>query len=70
MAQYESELTGFLRTLKQEKPQIEARQREGREMWWDRYPDADEQRRYQDSNVRQGAYVYYAPRPVKPAQES
>jgi hypothetical protein len=70
MAQYESELTGFLRKLKQEKPQIETQQREGREMWWDRYPDADAQQRYQASRVRQGAYVYYAPQPVKPAQES
>ena len=68
MAQYESELTGFLRKLKQEKPQIEASQREGREMWWDCHPDPDDLRRWQASSVHQGAYVYYAPQAVKPPE--
>ena len=30
---YESELTGFLRALVQSRPQIEAKQREGRALW-------------------------------------
>ena len=48
MKAYESELSGFLRTLKQQ-PQIEARQREGRALWWDRQLDADELQRWQAS---------------------
>lgn len=64
--QYESELTGFLRSLKQSRPQIEAKQREGRALWWDRRPDPDEQQRWQASRVRQSAYVYYQLEPAKP----
>jgi hypothetical protein len=67
---YESELTGFLRSLKQSRPQIEGTQREGRALWWDRRPDADEQQRWQASRVRQGAYVYYPQEPVKPGTEA
>ncbi len=65
MKAYESELTGFLRALKTERPQIEARQREGRALWWDRFPDAEQQQRWQAARVRQSAYVYYAPEPPK-----
>jgi hypothetical protein len=62
---YESELTGFLRSLKQQKPQIEAKQREGRALWWDKRLDADELQRHRASAVPQSAYVYYAPEPAK-----
>ena len=70
MANYESELTGFLRTLKRSHPEIERLQKEGRDLWWDRNPDADEQRRWQESRVPMGGYVYYLNAPVKPAQGS
>jgi hypothetical protein len=63
---YESELTGFLRSLKQQKPQIEAKQREGRALWWDKRLDPDELQRHRVSAVRQGAYVYYSPEQAKP----
>lgn len=69
MKAYESELTGFLRTLK-EQPQIEAHQREGRALWWDKQLDADELRRWRESRVCQSAYVYYTLPPVKPASGS
>jgi hypothetical protein len=62
---YESELTGFLRSLKQQKPQIEAKQREGRALWWDKRLDPDELQRHRASAVHQSAYVYYAPEPPK-----
>lgn len=58
MAQYESEVTQFLRELKAQRPELEARQREGRALLWDRQLDADEQRRWADSRVPQQAYVY------------
>ena len=70
MAAYESELTVFLKSLKRERPGIEARQREGRALWWDRFPDADLLRRWQEARVRQSAYVYYSAAPVKPASDS
>jgi hypothetical protein len=69
-AAYESELTAFLRSLKQSRPQIEAKQSEGRALWWDRRPDPDDQRRWQASRVPQGAYVYYDPESVKPGSGS
>ena len=58
MAHYESDVTKFLRDLKAQRPGIEARQREGRALLWDRQLDADEQRRWTESQVRQQAYVY------------
>jgi uncharacterized protein DUF3460 len=70
MATYESELTKFLRTMKQSRPGLEDRQREGRALWWDRHPDPDDLQRWQASRVRQSAYVYYAPEPVKSAAGS
>lgn len=71
MAQgYESDLTGFLRSLKQDRPQIEAKQREGRALWWDRHPDPDDLQRWQASRVRQPAYVYYPQEPVRPENDA
>jgi Protein of unknown function (DUF3460) len=66
MARYESELTGFLRTLRRDHPDIEQQQKEGRALWWDRAPDPDEQRRWQESRVKQTGYVYYLNEPVRP----
>jgi hypothetical protein len=70
MATYESELTKFLRTMKQSRPELEQRQREGRALWWDRQLDPDDLQRWQASRVRQSAYVYYGAAPVKPAAGS
>jgi hypothetical protein len=58
MAHYESDLTRFIRELKQKRPEIERKQREGREIWWDKQLDWDELRRYADSKVPQKGYVY------------
>lgn len=70
MAGYESELTVFLKSLQRAQPAIAARQREGRALWWDRFPDADTLRRWRESRVPQDAYVYYAPAAVKSAADS
>lgn len=70
---YESELTGFLRSLRKTHPGLERRQAEGRALWWDRKLDPDDLQRWQASQVRQPAYVYYPaapPAPVKPAADS
>ena len=58
MAMYESEITVFLKQLKQDKPQLEDDQRKGRAIWWDRAQDLDTPERNRDSRVPQQAYVY------------
>ncbi len=55
---YESEITRFLRELKQKNPEIERGQRIGRAIFWDKDLDADTYRRYEASDVPQPAYVY------------
>ncbi|MBC7945705.1 MAG: DUF3460 family protein [Burkholderiales bacterium] len=55
---YESEITRFLRELKQKNPEIERGQREGRAIFWDKSIDADLYKRYEASDVPQPAYVY------------
>jgi hypothetical protein len=58
MAEYESEITRFLREMKQRRPDLERKQREAREIWWDKALDPDEQKRFAQSSVKQTGYVY------------
>ncbi|HOX88700.1 MAG TPA: DUF3460 family protein [Burkholderiaceae bacterium] len=58
MARYESEITQFLRELKTARPEIAARQREGRAIWWDKQLDGEQQRGFRDARVPQQPYVY------------
>lgn len=59
MAQYESDITGFLKGLKQAHPEIEAEQRKGRAIWWDKQPvDLDQAKRLRESKVPTKAYPY------------
>ncbi|MGD9944249.1 MAG: DUF3460 family protein [Burkholderiaceae bacterium] len=55
---YESDITRFLRELKQRHPELEEEQRKGRAIWWDRAQDLETQRRDRESRVAQQAYVY------------
>ena len=56
---YESEATLFLKDMKQQNPNIEQSQREGRALLWDRESlDLDTQERNNASRVKQQAYVY------------
>ena len=56
---YVSEHTQFIRELLEKKPQLEADQRVGRAIWWDKLPSEVEARREMDrSGVAQKAYVY------------
>lgn len=58
-AQYESEITSFLKDLKQKDPTLEQKQRAGRALLWDKAPiDLDTQKRTKESRVGQQAYVY------------
>lgn len=58
MAFYESDITRFIRELKAKKPDLEAAQRRGRAIFWDKQLDLDEQARWHDSRVPQHGYVY------------
>jgi hypothetical protein len=55
---YESEATQFINELKAKKPTLEAEQRAGRALLWDREQDRQAQAGYDDARVSQQAYVY------------
>jgi hypothetical protein len=56
---YVSDHTQFINKLLDDKPDIVRKQREGREIWWDKTPDElVERRRMDERRVPQPAYVY------------
>jgi len=56
---YESEITQFIKGLKEKNPKLEQQQREGRALLWDKNPiDLDTQGRTTESRVNQQAYPY------------
>lgn len=57
-ANYESDITRFIRELKAKSPDIDRKQREGRAIFWDKTLDPDELRRWRESTVDQQPYVY------------
>jgi hypothetical protein len=55
---YESDITLFLRQLKQERPDLDTKQRAGRDLLWDKEIDRDALRAFQAAAVAQKPYVY------------
>ncbi len=55
---YKSEVTNFIEELKAKKPTLEAEQRAGRALLWDRKLDRSQQAEWQDAQVPQQPYVY------------
>ena len=55
---YKSDVTSFIESLKAKKPTLEAEQRAGRALLWDRSLDRSAQADWQDAAVPQQAYVY------------
>lgn len=55
---YESEATQFINELKSKKPTLEAEQRAGRALLWDREQDRQAQAGYNQARVSQQPYVY------------
>ncbi len=55
---YASDATQFIDQLKTAQPQLEAEQRQGRALLWDKQVDREFQRQAEASRVPQGAYVY------------
>jgi len=56
---YESEMTRFLRELKQQNPQIAELQKKNRMTWWDRPQDLQTWRERAAATVPQPGYVYF-----------
>jgi hypothetical protein len=56
---YQSDATQFINELKAKKPTLEAEQRAGRHLLWDREQDRDAQSEFKAARVPQGAYVYF-----------
>ena len=55
---YKSDISQFIDTLKEKKPTLEAEQRAGRSLLWDRPIDRQAQAEYSDARVPQQPYVY------------
>lgn len=62
---YTSDVTQFIAELKAKKPTLEAEQRAGRALLWDKQIDRNAQADFSDAKVAQSPYVYF-PRPPKP----
>jgi hypothetical protein len=55
---YRSDTTQFIDQLKADQPDLEARQRAGRALLWDKNPDRGLQSEYAQGRVAQKPYVY------------
>jgi hypothetical protein len=58
MAQYESDLTKFMREFLSQHPEQVEEQKKGRALWWDKPQDLETQTRNRESKVPQRAYYY------------
>jgi hypothetical protein len=56
---YKSDATQFIESLKQRDSQLESRQREGRNLLWDKDIDRQAQSDWRDARVAQKPYVYH-----------
>ncbi len=55
---YASDTTQFIDQLKAQRPELEAEQRQGRALLWDKQIDRDQQAQGQAASVAQKPYVY------------
>lgn len=55
---YESEITQFLKQLKEAKPDLHEKQVEGRARLWDKQINAEQQEQFKAARVPQSPYVY------------
>ena len=62
---YQSDVSRFITELKTKKPALEAEQRAGRALMWDKQIDRSAQAEYADARVPQSPYVYFS-RPELP----
>ncbi|MHB1124247.1 MAG: DUF3460 family protein [Ramlibacter sp.] len=57
---YISDTTEFIEQLKATKPSVEAGQRAGRALLWDKHVDREASREWKAARVRQKPYVYFS----------
>jgi len=57
---YTSDVTDLISTLKAKKPTLEAEQRAGRALLWDKQLDRSAQADYSSARVPQSPYVYFS----------
>ncbi len=55
---YKSDVSQFIDSLKQRDPQLEDRQRQGRNLLWDKEVDRQAQAEWREDRVSQKPYVY------------
>ena len=55
---YKSDVSQFIDELKAKKPSLEAEQRAGRSLLWDRKLDRDQWAEWSQARLRQQPYVY------------
>jgi len=55
---YKSDVTQFIEQMKADKPDLEAQQRAGRSIWWDKHIDREAQGEWKAARVPQKPYVY------------
>jgi hypothetical protein len=60
---YRSEITQFIEQLKAREPDLEARQRAGRALLWDKHVDREAWGDYREAQVPQKPYVYHSDTP-------
>ena len=55
---YSSEITNFIEEMRQKKPTLEAEQRAGRALLWDKHLDRETLQEFDQARVPQQSYVY------------
>ena len=55
---YRSDVTQFIEQMKEQKPDLEAQQRAGRSIWWDKNLDREALAEWKEARVPQKPYVY------------
>jgi hypothetical protein len=55
---YASDTTQFIDQLKTQRPELEAQQRQGRDLLWDKTVDRSTQAEFKQARVAQKPYVY------------
>jgi hypothetical protein len=55
---YSSDITNFISEMKEKRPDLEAQQRAGRALLWDKHVSREAWDEFRAAQVRQKAYVY------------
>ena len=59
MANYESDITRFVRDMMEKNPQLQELQKKNRATWWDKKLDLQEIKRQEESEAPKQPYAYF-----------